>query len=169
MRDLGWRAPVVWAASALFLLNGLGYAALASRLPELQRTLGLTEPQLGVARAGFVFGISATMLIAPRIVRRYRARRVAPVAAGLYLVSIGFAGAGFGTISFASLLCAAGALSALIDIGQNVIAVRLEKVRMQRDPHARPNSLLSPTEGLQAVGVTAGSGFGLLTAGRVPL
>ena len=169
MRDLSWRAPVVWAAAALLLLNGLGYAALASRLPELQRTLGLSEPQLGVARAGFVVGISATMLVAPRVVRRYRARRVAPVAAGLYLVSIGLAGAGFGTLSFAALLCAAGALSALIDIGQNVIAVRLEKARMQRNPRARPNSLLSPMEGLQAVGVTAGSGFGLLTAGRVPL
>ncbi|GAA0537394.1 hypothetical protein GCM10011581_44160 [Saccharopolyspora subtropica] len=108
------------------------------------------------------------MLVAPQIVRRYRAHRVAPLAAGLYLVAVCLAGAGAGTASFALWLLAAGALNALVDIGQNVIAVRLEKLRMSTVGGAA-NGLLSPLEGLQAVGVAAGTGFGLLTAGRVPL
>jgi|UPI000831833D MFS family permease len=164
-----WRPSLVTAAAALFLLNGLGYASLASRLPELQAEFNLSEPQLGFARSGFVIGITVAMLVAPQIVRRWRAHRVAPVAAGLYLAAVCLAGAGFGTVSFMGWLLAAGVLNALIDIGQNVIAVRLEKMRMADVPDARPNSLLSPMEGLQAVGVAAGSGFGLLTAGRLPL
>ncbi|MDA3642938.1 hypothetical protein LZ318_37550 [Saccharopolyspora indica] len=164
-----WRRPAVLAVASLFFLNGLGYAALASRLPELQRALGLSESQLGLARTGFVIGIVATMLVAPRLVRRYRAQRAAPLAAGLYVISICLAGSASGTTAFGFWLLAAGAFNALVDIGQNVLAVRLEKLRMLADGGARANSLLSPLEGLQAVGVAAGTGFGLLTAGRIPL
>ncbi|MGW0179254.1 MFS transporter [Nocardia sp. NPDC003345] len=157
------------ATLGLFLLNGLGYAALASRLPELRDTYGLTDAQLGFARTGFVVGLTATMFVAPQLVRRARARRAAPVAAGIYLLGIGLAGAGLGLWSMVGWLVVAGAANALLDIGQNVIAVRLEKSRMETGPHARANSLLSPLEGFQAVGGVLGAAFGATTAGRAGL
>ncbi|WP_280402445.1 MFS transporter [Nocardia carnea] len=162
-------APYRWytAASGLFLLNGLGYAALASRLPELQSAYGLSDAQLGFARTGFVVGLTATMFVAPGLVRRAAARRAAPIAAGIYLLGIGVAGAGTGLWSMVGLI--AGAANALLDIGQNVIAVQLEKVRMDAAPHTRPNGLLSPMEGFQAIGGVLGAAFGTATAGRVEL
>ncbi|MFE5480284.1 MFS transporter [Nocardia sp. NPDC056541] len=164
-----WREPVVLAASGLFLLNGLGYAALASRLPELQERYGLSDSQMGFARVGFVVGLTATMFVAPQVVRRIGAARVAPIAAGLYLAGIGLAGTGIGLWATIGWLLVAGTFNALLDIGQNVLAVRLEKVRMAAVSDTRENSLLSPMEGLQAVGGTLGAGFGLVTAGRIPL
>lgn len=164
-------APYRWytAASGLFLLNGLGYAALASRLPELQSAYGLTDAELGFARTGFVVGLTATMFVAPGLVRWAAARRAAPIAAGIYLLGIGVAGAGTGLWSMVGWLLIAGAANALLDIGQNVIAVQLEKVRMDAAPHTRPNGLLSPMEGFQAVGGVLGAAFGTATAGRVEL
>lgn len=164
-----WRQPVVWAALGLFLLNGLGYAALASRLPELQAQYQLSDAQMGFARIGFVVGLTATMFVAPQIVRRVGAARAAPIAAGLYLSGIGLAGMGIGLWATIGWLLVAGTFNALLDIGQNVLAVRLEKVRMAATTDARANSLLSPLEGFQAVGGTLGAGFGLVTAGRIPL
>ncbi|MFD4356200.1 MFS transporter [Nocardia sp. NPDC058518] len=164
-----WRQPVVWAAMGLFLLNGLGYAALASRLPELQERYGLSDAQVGFARIGFVVGLTATMFVAPQIVRRFGAARAAPIAAGLYLAGIGLAGMGIGLWATVGWLLVAGTFNALLDIGQNVLAVRLEKVRMTAVAGTRENSLLSPMEGFQAVGGTLGATFGLVTAGRVPL
>ncbi|MFE1591088.1 MFS transporter [Nocardia sp. NPDC058705] len=164
-----WRQPVVWAAMGLFLLNGLGYAALASRLPELQERYGLSDAQVGFARIGFVVGLTATMFVAPQIVARFGAARAAPVAAGLYLAGIGLSGMGFGLWATIGWLLVAGTFNALLDIGQNVLAARLEKVRMSAVTDARANSLLSPLEGFQAVGGTLGAGFGLVTAGRIPL
>ncbi len=164
-----WRQPVVWAALGLFLLNGLGYAALASRLPEIQGRYGLSDAQMGFARIGFVVGLTATMFAAPQIVRRVGAARAAPVAAGLYLTGIGLAGMGIGLWATIGWLLVAGVFNALLDIGQNVLAVRLEKVRMAAAPHAQANSLLSPLEGFQAIGGTLGAGFGLVTAGQIPL
>ncbi|MEU4314580.1 MFS transporter [Nocardia sp. NPDC024068] len=157
------------AALGLFMLNGLGYAALASRLPELRDAYGLTDAQLGFARTGFVVGLTATMFVAPQLVRRARARRAAPIAAGIYLLGIGLAGAGLGLWSMVGWLLVAGAANALLDIGQNVIAVRLEKFRMETGPDTRANSLLSPLEGFQAVGGVLGAAFGAATAGRVGL
>ncbi|BBZ06967.1 MFS transporter [Mycolicibacterium doricum] len=164
-----WRQPTVWAALGLFLLNGLGYAALASRLPELQQRYDLSDAQMGFARIGFVVGLTATMLVAPQIVRRVGAARAAPIAAGLYLAGIGLAGMGIGLWATVAWLLMAGVFNALLDIGQNVLAVRLEKIHMAGTTHARANGLLSPLEGFQAVGGTLGAGFGLLTAGRIPL
>ncbi|GAA3746553.1 hypothetical protein GCM10022402_27570 [Salinactinospora qingdaonensis] len=142
----------MWSVVALFFLNGSGHAALASRLPELQPVLGLSGPRLEAGtqrvRGGrhcHHAGGTTDRRALPRPTGGSHRRG----ALGVQRLSGGRRGRG---ASFVGWLIAAGALNALVDLGQNVLVVRLERSGMCMLARTRPNSLLSPLEGLPAVG-----------------
>lgn len=62
--------PAVWPMRLLFGLDGLSFALLLPRIPDLKSALDLSEAELGVALLGIPAGSLIGLLVAPVAVRR---------------------------------------------------------------------------------------------------
>ncbi|ACY14408.1 MFS transporter [Haliangium ochraceum] len=140
------------ASASLFIANGFVLGAWASTIPEVAARLGLSEGRLGVVLLSFAIGGIGAMAMAPMIVRRTGALRLALV------TGVGFAACLLLPVIAPSwALAIAGALvfgiaHGAMDISMNAYAVSLE----QRVP--RP--VLSRLHGTFSVGAVAGALFG---------
>jgi MFS family permease len=105
------------AVAALWFVNGLTTASVATRLPDIAERLGIEEGGLGTGLLGqSVALVVVVTLVAPRLVRRFGARPVAVVSGALYCASTalpGFAG-DLGLLFLAFLVV--GAFNAPLDI-----------------------------------------------------
>ena len=116
------------AVSGLFLLNGVVFANIVSRYPELKSTLGLSNIQFGIAVAAYPLGALIAGTLGGVLLARWGSARVAWVSTVLLcanLLLIGFAqnvwmlGAGFAL---------AGALDACADVAENAQGLRVERL-----------------------------------------
>ncbi|MDR1684952.1 MAG: MFS transporter [Desulfovibrio sp.] len=151
----GVRPPETYyrrSLNVLFFIFGLNFAAWASRIPDVQRALGLNDAELGAALFGAPLGQLPCMLAAGFLVNRFGSRVI--LAAGLALNILSLACLGFAgsfPVLFISLTVF-GISSNLFDIALNTQAVLVEKL------HKR--SIMASFHGFWSLGGMAGGLLG---------
>ncbi|MBP2369072.1 MFS transporter [Pseudonocardia parietis] len=141
----------------VFLTNGLVYANLLPRFPQIKDDLGLSNAQLGVAVAAMPFGALLAGLTAGALIARFRSSRVASfgmAAIALGVVLVAFAPA-WGL--FAAAMFLVGAADSIVDVAQNAHGLRVQR-RYGR-------SILNSFHALWSVGAVAGGLMGAAAAG----
>ncbi|MCE0766839.1 MFS transporter [Pseudonocardia kujensis] len=115
------------AVAAVFLTNGAVFANLLPRYPEIKASLELSNAQLGTAVAAFPFAALLAGLTASALVRRFGSARVASF--GMVVVAVGILLAGLAPSwgLLAGALFVAGAADAVVDVGQNAHALRVQR------------------------------------------
>jgi MFS family permease len=140
----------------LFFIFGLNFASWASRIPDVQRSLGLNDAELGTALFGAPLGQLPCMLAAGFLVNRFGSRVILAVGLALNILSLaclGFAGS-FWTLFIS--LTVFGISSNLFDIALNTQAVLVEKL------HKR--SIMASFHGFWSLGGMAGGLLGGILA-----
>ncbi len=142
---------------SFFLLNGVLFANLVPRFPELRARLDLTNTSLGTAIAAMPAGALLAGLFAPVLIRRFGSARTA--AAGLVLLAVAVALVPLsGTwLGFAAVMLCAGALDAIVDVSMNAHGFRVQR-RYGR-------SIVNAFHGLWSVGSVIGGLMGSAAAG----
>ncbi len=150
------------AVSVLFFVNGVLYANLVPRLPDLKDSLDLSNAALGSGIAGMPLGALVGGLLVPPVITRLGSATVASVGLvvpALALAALSLAG---GWAAFFVLMLAFGASDAAADAGQNAHGFRVQR-RYGR-------SLVNGFHGLWSVGAVVGGLLGSAAAGlQVPL
>lgn len=116
------------AVSALFFLSGLCFASWASRIPDLQQTLHLSEAGLGGVLLALPVGSIISLPVAGLLVARFGSRQVVIIAASLYaaiLPTIGLAQTPWQLIMCLVLF---GFTGNLTNISMNTQAVAVESM-----------------------------------------
>jgi MFS family permease len=115
------------AVAALFLTNGVVFANLLPRYPEIKSDLAMSNAAYGAAVAAFSAGALVAGLTAAALIRRFRSSRVALVGTlgiGAFVV---VAGTATTPVVFAAALFLAGACDAVTDVAQNAHGLRVQR------------------------------------------
>ncbi|MDB4893212.1 MAG: permease of the major facilitator superfamily [Gemmatimonadetes bacterium] len=120
--DLGPR----WAVSGVFLLTGVGTANWAVRIPAVQRSLQLSDGQLGIALLGVSVGAIAAMPVSGRLVARYGSRPVTWAGAIAFAIALTLPplAPSFGLLLAA--LVALGLTNGILDVAMNAQAAAVQ-------------------------------------------
>ena len=143
--------------AGLFFLNGVLYANLVPRLPEIKDALDLTNAALGAGLAAMPAGALLAGLFAPLLIQRLGSGRVA--AFGLVGIAVGvlavpFTGAWLG---FAAVMLVVGGIDAVVDVAQNAHGFRVQRLYRR--------SIVNAFHGLWSVGAVVGGLMGAAAAG----
>jgi MFS family permease len=150
------------AVAALFFTNGVLFANVVPRYPEIKDRLDLSNAALGSALAAFPFGALLAGLFAAAIIGRWRSARVA--SAGITLLSVSFVLAAIAPSwgVLAVVFFVGGATDAVVDVAQNAHGLRVQRV------YGR--SIVNSFHGVWSIGAVTGGVMGSLAAGwSVPL
>ena len=132
-----------------FFALGLFWGAWASVLPSVQRAVGASKGQLGLALLFVTIGsLPAMLLVAGPAVDRFGTRATAVFCAAFAAATVFPARAGSLPLLAVSLF-AAGAASGALDVGINAAAARIE--------HDTGRRLMPLAHGLYSVGVLTGA------------
>lgn len=144
------------AVALLFFTNGVLFANVWPRYPEIKASLGIGNAEWGAAIAAFPLGSLMVGLAAARIVRRYRSARVAT--GGLLLLGVALVLLAFAPnfAAFALVLFVAGSLDAIVDVAQNSHGFRVQRL------YGR--SVVNSFHGIWSVGAVAGGLMGSAAA-----
>src|SRR4051794_499455 len=115
------------AVFALFMTNGMIWANLAPRYPEIRTELGLTYGHFGLAVMFSGFGAIAVGLTAAAFIRRFTSARVGVVSMCLMAVAALLVVLAPNGYVFAALLFALGAIDSLVDVAQNAHGLRVQR------------------------------------------
>lgn len=149
-------------ASLLFLTNGLLFANLLPRYPEIKEAFGLSGTEFGfmVAMAG-AGAICASALPSP-LIGRFGARTVAIVSSlslASLLVALGFAP---NALVFGFLLILLGFSDAITDAAQNVLGMQAQRMGK--------NTIINSLHALWSAGAVLGGVLGTFAASMaIPL
>lgn len=154
------------AVAITFVVNGVVFASLLPRLPQIKEQLGLGNAAFGLALLGAGVGGLAGSLLAPRVLERApRARTV--VIAGVLLAVAGLgppvvAAAPPSTVApvllLGATLFAIGLLDAVHDVSMNVVALALQR--------ARGASIMGRLHATWSAGAVAAGAAGAFAAAR---
>ncbi len=100
-----------WAVFATFVLNGLAFASLASRVPAVRDALGMDPAQMGLMLLAISVGALSAMPLSGLVVQRLGARRTILVAAAINGLAMLVAAAAV------NVAAVAGAATALVLVG----------------------------------------------------
>jgi len=137
-----------WGVTLLFLTNGMVWATLVPRYPEIRDSIGLTYAQLGLAVACGPAGAIVLGLTASALIRRFTSRWVAVASTVLMAgaaLSVAFA---HSWLQLALSLFALGALDSITDVAQNAHGLRVQK--------AAGRSMLNTFHATWSIGSVAG-------------
>lgn len=142
----------VFLPAALFLVQALVYISFFARLPEVTASLGIGPTALGRALMGLSLGTVAGFLSAGAIIARFGARRAS--AAGLLGAAVMLpwaisGGYDHGVPGMALCFALYGAATAVLEVGKNLIAVRVEAVTGR--------SVMARSHGFWSVGLFLGT------------
>jgi MFS family permease len=148
-----------------FALNGLCFATLASRYPDLRGALDLSNGSLGLLLLAIAAGSMAGMPTSGHLIERYGADGVVRMGAWLEVASMTAAGIGAATGSVplvASGLCGYGVGAGVWDVAMNVEGAGVERLLGQ--------SIMSRFHAGWSIGTFSGAGLGAAAAAAgVPL
>ncbi|MDQ6762252.1 MAG: MFS transporter [Bacteroidota bacterium] len=116
------------ATSVFFFIAGLTFATWASRIPDIQHKLQLSDAGLGGVLFALPVGLMVSLPISGWMVSRYGSRRMVIAAALLYpmiLLLLAMAGS---ILQLSAALFLFGMLGNLINIAMNTQAVGVEKL-----------------------------------------
>jgi MFS family permease len=150
------------AVSAVFLVNGVAFANLVPRYPEVKDRLDLSNSGLGTAIAAFPTGALLAGLFAAAIIGRFGSARVASF--GLVTLTVAMLGVGLAPswVALAAVMLVAGGIDAVVDVAQNAHGFRVQRLYRR--------SIVNAFHGLWSVGAVAGGLLGSAAAGlEVPL
>jgi MFS family permease len=143
--------------AVVFLVNGLVFASVVPRYPELKAQLGLSNAAFGSAIGAYGLGALLVGSAAGVLVSRWGSARVAPATAvlvGANLVALGVAPS---WLALAAVLFVSGSLDAIADVAANTHGLRVERLYRR--------SILNSLHGLWSVGAVAGGLLGAAAAG----
>ncbi|MBN9789692.1 MFS transporter [Pseudonocardia sp. TMWB2A] len=145
------------AVALVFLTNGLVYANLLPRFPQIKADLGLSNTQLGLAVAAMPFAALLAGLTAGPLIARFTSAKVASF--GMAVIALGVVLVGFAPswALFATAMLLVGASDAVVDVAQNAHGLRVQR-RYGR-------SILNGFHALWSVGAVAGGLMGSAAAG----
>lgn len=150
------------AVAVCFALNAVLYANLVPRLPEVRDDLGLSNTALGAALAALPLGALVVGPAAAALMARWGSGRLASgglVVLGLAVAAVPLASSWW---QLAGALLVAGAMDALVDVGQNAHGLRVQR--------GYGRSILNALHGLWSIGAVVGGLLGSAAAGLgVPL
>ena len=115
------------AVCLVFLANGLGFANLVPRFPEIVVHLGLSKSAFGQAVAAASVGALVAGLAASWLISRLTSARVASL--GMLVVALALLGAGLARswIVLAVCLLVAGGTDSIVDVAQNAHGLRVQR------------------------------------------
>lgn len=116
------------AISALFFLSGLCFSSWASRIPDIQRKLGLDEGELGFLLLAMPVGSLIAMPLIGWLVDRFGSRTVVVIAALLYPAALPLVGLSPGFWLLATGLMLFGMCGNLLNISMNAQAIGVEQL-----------------------------------------
>ena len=131
-RRLGLPMPAHRRVFAAFFLYAFGFGGFFPRLGELQRTIGLTEGQLGLGLIGAAVGTLVSLSFASRLIERFGHRRLLLTAPPLVPVWYAIAAHAQGPLSLFLILLPAGLLIGAIEVVVNLEADRVEHLEGRR-------------------------------------
>ena len=140
------------AVGALFFINGFAFATWVSRIPEVQRALGLTPALLGAALMGLGVGSFVAMPVAGWLIAGTGSRRVVAVSAlacAALLAPLAFAA---DAVTLGVALGLFGAAMGAMDVAMNAQGVELE--------HRVGRPILSGFHALFSLGGMSGAASG---------
>ncbi|MDI3403642.1 MFS transporter [Streptomyces cavernicola] len=115
------------AVAVLFFTNGALFANLLPRYPQIKADLGLANAQYGLAVAAFPVGAVVAGLAAGALIRRFGSARVAVLGTLLTGAGVLAAGSADTAVLFAGGLFLAGAMDAIVDVGQNAQGLQVQR------------------------------------------
>ena len=113
--------------SLVFLANGLGFANLVPRFPEIVEELGLSKSAFGQAVAAASVGALVAGLAASWLISRLTSAKVASL--GMLVVALALLGAGLARswIVLAFCLLVVGGTDSIVDVAQNAHGLRVQR------------------------------------------
>ena len=151
-----------YAVAATFAINGLTFANLVPRYPEIVTALGLDNAAFGTAVAAWPLGALLSGLFAGVAVTRWTSKRVivgASLAMSALMVGVGWAPSWW---TLAAVFLCIGLVDALIDIANNAQGLWVQR--------RLGTSIITGLHGAWSVGAVAGGLIGSVFAGLgVPL
>lgn len=144
------------AISTQFFTNGVLCASLLPRLPEIKRAFELSDTAYGFVVIAFALGSILAANAAAPLIRRFGALQVA--VGGTVLLAAALAGAGLSgaVVPFVVFMMLGGVFDALLDSGQNVHGLAVERW------HGR--SIINSLHASWSVGATVGGVIGATCA-----
>lgn len=146
-----------YAVGATFAINGLTFANLVPRYPEIVADLGLDKAAFGAAVAAWPLGALLSGLLAGVAVTRWTSKRVivaASLAMSALLVGVGWASS---WLALAAVFLCVGLVDALIDIANNAQGLWVQR--------QLGTSIITGLHGLWSVGAVVGGLIGSAFAG----
>ena len=125
------RSPDLLRARAgvclVFLANGLGFANLVPRFPEIVVGLGLSKSDFGQAVAAASVGALVAGLAASWLISRLTSAKVASL--GMLVVALALLGAGLARswLVLAVCLLVVGGTDSIVDVAQNAHGLRVQR------------------------------------------
>ncbi|CAG4998090.1 Inner membrane protein YbjJ [Dyadobacter sp. CECT 9275] len=116
------------AVAAFFFVQGLSFAAWASRIPDIKNMLHLTEGGLGTVLLALPLGLMASLPISGWMVTHYGSRKMVLIGAVLYAITLTCIGFVSRTEQLVIVLFAFGLWGNLTNIAVNTQAVAVEQV-----------------------------------------
>lgn len=115
-----------WAISGVFLLTGVGTANWAVRIPAVQRSLVLSDGQLGFALLGVSVGAITAMPVSGRLVARFGSRPITFAGAIAFAIALMLPplAPSFGLLVAA--LLALGLANGILDVAMNAQAAAVQ-------------------------------------------
>jgi MFS family permease len=146
------------AVSSLFFLHGLCFSSWASRIPDIQQKLGVSESELGGILFAIPVGLMASLPLAGWLVAKIGSFKVVVFSIIIYgsvLVSLGLADSVFQLIIFLFFYGMAGNL---VNIAINTQAVGVESIYQK--------SIMASFHGLWSLAGFTGASIGALMIGE---
>ena len=111
----------------MFLANGLGFANLVPRFPEIVAGLGLSKSAYGQAVAAVGVGALVAGLAASWLISRLTSAKVASL--GMLVVALALLGAGLARswLVLAVCLLVVGGTDSIVDVAQNAHGLRVQR------------------------------------------
>lgn len=153
--------PARLAVMAVFLLNGLALGSWFPRIPDVQRSLGLSDGALGVALLGTAVGALVAMPATGWLIARWGSRRVTTASALALCAALPLPALAPSLPLLVPALVLLGAGNGVLDVSMNTQAVAVER-RYGRPIMTAFHGLFS-TGGLlgaTVAGIVAGNGIG---------
>ena len=116
------------ATSVYFFVAGLTFATWASRIPDIQNTLHLSEAGLGGVLFSLPVGLMLSLPVSGWLVSRYGSRRLVISGAILYPLTLLLLALAGSTLQLIVALFLFGLFANLVNIAMNTQAVNVEKL-----------------------------------------
>lgn len=140
----------------MFFTNGVLLSALLPRLPEVKRTLELTDGEYGLLVIAFPIGATVAAVAAGPVMRALGVTRTAALGTLLLAAALAVAGASPSVWLFAAAMALGGAIDAIVDAAQNTQGVIVEQWQGR--------SIINSLHAVWSIGAATGGVIGAVAA-----